>query len=126
MEGVTILPWHLIVGGVGFLSTLLLAWERVHKIVFLPTKQWRAQSKEDHEALEKEHQNLRHEYELFRQRVDGDLKRGDAAFDTLQTKIDKVDETMRIMTQEMIRLRSSLENGLRHAVITGIGDAEHK
>ena len=112
--------WYHVVTALGVPVTAILAiWWRVDAMFIKPTKEWR-------KTTEEEHQELKHDYELFKQRVENDLQRGDAAFEKLESKIDKLDETMRMMTQEMIRLRSSLENGMRNAVITGMGDASSK
>ena len=108
---------HLIYGALGLIALLLGIYGHIYRMWILPTKNWRKEK-------ETEHTELKHEFDLFKQRVENDLERGDVMFEKLEKKIDNLDSTIDCLTKEIIKFRSSLENGLRNTVMRGIGEPE--
>ena len=95
----------MLVGGIaGVFGLIWRTW-------LAPIKQWRKDVEEKNTAL-------RHEFELFKQRVDGDLKRGDEKFDTLSDEIHRLSDTISELKETII----SLKTAFKGSVFKGVGE----
>lgn len=117
-DGYVIHAYHIfmMLGGIaGIFALITRTWIK-------PIKDWRSgiekQIKDNKDEIEKQHTELKHDYELFRQKVEGDLERGNQRFDDLNREIQNLTSVITELKEEMISFRTAFQG----AVFQGVGN----